>query len=138
MNDLDAMTGRELDAIVAVEVMAWMEFPYLMGGIGEVAYSYPGGTHVMDIRPLPAYSSDPAACAEVERELWRMGAALESRYVPRSRRDGIAGRAVAVVDGDNESEGRADISDGSDPIAARCLATCRAAVRFARAGKAST
>lgn len=73
--DIDTLTGRELDAAVAVEVMGWVYDPSEAIVIGP-HYAAPNGeTHYI----CKAYSTDANAAREVEAEIERRG--LVDRYV---------------------------------------------------------
>lgn len=91
--------GRELDRRIAVEVMGWQIFPYMMGAGNEFSYCPPGERpHVSAIRSVPAYSTDIAAAwLVVEHFRGPKGATFASPASPTGRRARSSGRLAHVT-----------------------------------------
>lgn len=96
-------------------------WPHYDAGIDESGY------HVG--HPVPRYSTDPAACAELKRHLWAGGRYNECRVeVSRS----WVSVQLYPAEGDYFIK---EEPTGTDPVAAECLAWCRVAL-LAELGRA--
>lgn len=115
--------GRRLDAWVAEYVTSW-KAQRVMCDFNGIPWP----------DEVPHYSTDPAACAELKRHLWESGvfASIECE----TRIGTTLGPFVCVVlvprNGDMDKLISSNEDIATDPIAAECVAWCRAALIAAK------
>ena len=81
---------------------------------------------------VPSYSSDPAACAVLERRLFADGWEIETRWYPQVER---IYAALIRFYGLDRSEISLSAPAGSDPVAVRCLLMSRVGVLAGMSGE---